>query len=291
MTRILLIGGAGQLGQELQQTLAPLGTIISASRRSVDLTQFELLREYIHSVKPNIICNAAAYTAVDKAETESELAYAINAIAPQIMAESAAEIGATIVHVSTDYVFDGSKNTPYIETDATHPLNVYGQSKLEGELRIRKYDRHWIVRTSWVYGAFGKTNFVKTMLRLGAEREEIRVVNDQIGTPTAAGSIATVIYHLLAQSETEFGTYHFSDRGVASWYDFAVAIFEEARSLNIPLAVQRTVPIATSEYPTPAKRPTYSVLSSQKLLTQINWTPNHWRQQLRQMLKQFNQIA
>ena len=292
MRRILLTGCTGQLGQELQRTLAPLGEVIGVDRSTVDLSQETTIRQRLVEIKPDVIVNAAAYTAVDKAETETELAQAINAIAPKVMAEEAQRLGATLIHVSTDYVFDGRKNTPYTEDDVTNPLGVYGRTKLEGEEGIRKTcDRHLILRTAWVYGTNGQVNFVKTMLRLFAEREEVRVVADQVGSPTWAADLAQSIATLLSQPSQDpaqpnlpTGTYHYTNSGVASWYDFAVAIFEEAKPLGFPLKVQRIVPIATADYPTPAQRPAYSVLSGKKISALLGSHPPHWRQALRQML-------
>jgi dTDP-4-dehydrorhamnose reductase len=300
MTRILLTGADGQLGQELQRTLVPLGEIIGVGRQALDLTQPDRIRQIISEIKPDLIVNAAAYTAVDKAQTEPELAKSINAVAPTIMAEEQARHGGILIHISTDYVFDGRKNTPYTEEDAPNPLSVYGQSKLAGEEGIQKTSqslqsahqelRYIILRTAWVYGTYGKSNFVKTMLRLGAERDEIRVVADQVGTPTWACDIASSIA-ILGQKVHEQGApspltgiYNFTSSGVASWYDFAIAIFEEAKQLGFELKVQRVVPITTSEYPTPATRPAYSVLAGQKITAALGSHPPHWRQGLRQML-------
>lgn len=300
MRRILLTGCTGQLGQELQRTLAPLGEVIGVDRSGMDLSQETSIRQRLVEVKPDLIVNAAAYTAVDKAETETELARAINAIAPKVMAEEATRLGATLIHVSTDYVFDGGKNTPYTEDDVTNPLGIYGRTKLEGEEGIRQTCvsaaapqelRHLILRTAWVYGSFGKVNFVKTMLRLFAERDEVKVVADQVGSPTWAADLAQAIATLVSipnldptQPNLPTGTYHYTNSGVASWYDFAVAIFEEAKLLGFPLKVQRIVPIATADYPTPAKRPAYSVLSGKKITAVLGSHPPHWRQALRQML-------
>lgn len=297
MRRILLTGCTGQLGQELQRTLAPLGEVIGVERSTVDLSQETSLRQRLVEIKPDVIVNAAAYTAVDKAETETELAQAINATAPKIMAEEAQRLGATLIHVSTDYVFDGSKNTPYTEDDVTNPLGVYGRTKLEGEEGIRQIcTNHLILRTAWVYGSFGKVNFVKTMLRLFAEREEVRVVADQVGSPTWAADLAQAIATLLSQTSLEpgqlsipTGTYHYTNSGMSSWYDFAVAICEEAKPLGFPLKVQRIVPIATADYPTPAQRPAYSVLSGKKISAVLGSHPPHWRQALRQMLVELYQ--
>ncbi|AUB40387.1 rfbD, dTDP-4-dehydrorhamnose reductase [Nostoc flagelliforme CCNUN1] len=284
---ILLIGSNGQVGKELQQILPSYGDIISVERPTVDLAQPDTLRNVIKSKQPQIIINAAAYTAVDKAESEPELASAINAIAPRIIAQESQKLGAFLIHISTDYVFDGNWYRPYQETDATNPLSVYGKSKLAGEEAIRETcAHHLILRTAWVYGTFGKSNFVKTMLRLGAERQEIRVVADQIGSPTWAQDIATVIAQTIPRLTSEIsGSYHYTNSGIASWYDFAVAIFEEAQQLGFPLKVERIVPITTAEYPTPARRPAYSVLACGKISAILETHPPHWRQRLRQMLR------
>ena len=285
MSRILLTGADGQLGQELQQTLMPLGEVIGVTRQQLDLSQGEQIRQLIQQMRPTIIVNSAAYTAVDKAESEVELAQAVNGTAPRILAEEAEKIGALVLQVSTDYVFDGQKHTPYLETDPTNPLSSYGKSKLAGEIGIQQVsDRHLILRTAWVYGVHGKGNFVKTMLRLGQDREELRVVADQVGSPSWTKDIADAIAQLL-QTETT-GTYHFTNSGVASWYDFAIAIFEEAKVLGFPLKIQRVIPITTADYPTPATRPHYSVLSGKKITDILGDYPPYWRDSLRKMLKQ-----
>jgi dTDP-4-dehydrorhamnose reductase len=283
--RILLTGADGQLGHELQQTLAPWGEVIALTRQELDLSQGEQIRQLVRQIRPSMIVNSAAYTAVDKAESEVELAQAVNGTAPKIMAEEAEKIGALLLQVSTDYVFDGQKNTPYLETDPTHPLSSYGKSKLAGEIGIQQVtDNYLILRTAWVYGVYGKGNFVKTMLRLGQDREELRIVADQVGSPSWAKDIADAIAQLL-QSETT-GIYHFTNSGVVSWYDFAIAIFEEARALGFPLKVQRVIPITTADYPTPATRPAYSVLSGKKITETLGDYPPYWRDSLRKMLKQ-----
>lgn len=299
MSNILLVGSSGQVGQELQTMLAPVGTVIPVAREALDLTQLEQLRQTIRQAQPSLIVNAAAYTAVDKAESEPALANLINGDAPTIMAEEAARLGAALIHISTDYVFDGSKNTPYLESDIPNPLSAYGKSKLLGEMGIQQVAasqpdlRYVILRTAWVYGALGKGNFAKTMLRLGAEREEVRVVTDQVGTPTwsadIARTIATLSTHFLdATSTPPSGIYHFTNSGITSWYDFAVAIFEEAAALGFPVKVQRVVPITTAEYPTPTQRPAYSALAWQKIAAILQSPPPHWRQGLRQMLTQLH---
>ncbi|MGV0028504.1 dTDP-4-dehydrorhamnose reductase [Phormidesmis priestleyi] len=296
MTSILLLGAGGQLGQELRRKLPCVGTVISMDRNDLDLSQSDRLHQIIAQHRPDLIVNAAAYTAVDQAEREFELAHAINSAAPTALAEIAHSIGASLIHVSTDYVFNGQSHTPYLETDLTDPINAYGYSKLAGEVGIRQAcDRHIILRTAWVYGTWGN-NFVKTMLRLGADRQELSVVCDQIGAPTWAGDLAQAITAFASQclvvsdngltspAAFPWGTYHFTNSGVASWYDFAVAIFEIARQLGFPLQIERVLPISTQEFPTPAQRPAYSVLSLKKTSTVLgNFSP-HWRQSLQKML-------
>jgi dTDP-4-dehydrorhamnose reductase len=301
MKTVLLIGSGGQVGQELQTTLPAIGNVIPIPRESLDLTQLGQLRETIQKTQPHLIINAAAYTAVDRAESEPDLAALINGDAPTVMAEEAAQMGAALIHISTDYVFDGSKNTPYTEVDQPNPIGAYGKSKLLGEQGIQQVHasfpdfQYIILRTAWVYGALGKSNFVKTMLRLGADREEVRVVTDQLGTPTWAADIAKTIASLStglltgADTATEplaSGIYHFTNSGVTSWYDFAVAVFEEAAAIGFPLKLQRVIPITTAEYPTPTQRPAYSALAWQKIAAILNSPPPHWRQGLRQMLTQ-----
>lgn len=287
MKKVLLIGAKGQVGQELQVTLPQLGEVISIGREELDLTNSEKISQLIREIHPDYLVNAAAYTAVDKAETEPDLAYSINATAPKIMAEAAEKIKAKFLHISTDYVFDGRKNTPYLETDLTNPLGVYGQSKLRGEEEIKTVNSQAIIlRTAWVYGSYGKSNFVKTMLRLGKEREELKVVVDQVGSPTWAKDIAAAITHLLINADNPSGIYNFTNSGVASWFDLTKAIFEEAKISGIPLKIQRVIPITTAEYPTPAVRPAYSVLSGQKISQQLGYIPPYWRDSLTAMLNQ-----
>lgn len=287
MKKVLLIGAKGQVGQELQVTLPQLGEVISIGREELDLTNSEKIGQLIREIHPDYLVNAAAYTAVDKAETEPDLAYSINATASKIMAEAAEKIKAKFLHISTDYVFDGRKNTPYLETDLTNPLGVYGQSKLRGEEEIKTVNSQAIIlRTAWVYGSYGKSNFVKTMLRLGKEREELKVVVDQVGSPTWAKDIAAAITQLLINADNPPGIYNFTNSGVASWFDLTKAIFEEAKISGIPLKIQRVIPITTAEYPTPAVRPAYSVLSGQKISQQLGYIPPYWRDSLKAMLNQ-----
>ena len=284
---ILLFGAAGQVGQELAKTLAPLGNVAAIDRAQLDLSDLSAIAQTIRTIQPHIIVNAAAYTAVDRAESEAALADCINAQAPEKMAKAAADSGAILVHISTDYVFSGQLGSPHKETDSPGPLSVYGRTKLAGEEAIQAaLKQHLILRTSWVYGTYGKGNFLKTMLRLGKEREVVSVVADQVGSPTWAKDIAEAIASLI-QKPNAFGTYHFTNSGVASWYDFALAIFEEAEALGIPLKLRVVKPISTADYPTPAQRPAYSVLSNQKIAAVLDRDAPHWRTSLRAMLKQY----
>ena len=295
MTKILLTGIPGQVGQELQPTLTSLGEVIGVSRQQLDLSQPDQIRQGIVEIKPDLIVNAAAYTAVDKSESESDLAMTINASAPKEIAIAAQDLGATLLHISTDYVFNGKNHTPYLESDQTDPLGVYGKSKLLGEVGVRENcDRHIILRTAWVYGARGHGNFVKTMLRLGAERTELKVVADQIGSPTWSYDIAVAIRQLLAKSlddSTIKGTYHFTNSGVASWYDLAVATFTEAQQLGFPLKVEQVLPITTAEFPTPTQRPAYSVLSKAKFTAATDAYPPYWRDSLKNMLAEWKSLS
>jgi dTDP-4-dehydrorhamnose reductase len=286
MQRILLTGAAGQVGQELQSLLAPLGTVTALGREAVDFGDPPAVQQVISRLNPEVIVNAAAYTAVDKAESEPELADLVNHTSVAVLAQAAQTVGAGMLHISTDYVFDGTSGQPYLEDAVTNPLGVYGASKLRGEQAMQKHcPNSMVVRTAWVYGCKGKGNFVKTMLRLGAERQELKVVSDQIGAPTwskdLAGAIAQMVPLL---SPDTAGIYHYTNSGVTSWYDFAVAIFEEARALGFPLAIERVLPIPTSQYPTPAHRPGFSVLSLEKTAQLLGEHPPQWRQSLRKML-------
>lgn len=286
MVKILLVGANGQVGRELQQTLTPLGEVTAVGRDQLDLSHPEAAYALVMAAKPEVIVNAAAYTAVDRAESEVELATLVNGTTPGRLAAAAAEIGAGLIHISTDYVFDGTHGVAYQATDPTNPLGTYGTSKLAGETAIQAVlPLHMIVRTAWVYGALGKANFVKTMLRLGAEREELRVVADQIGSPTWAYDLAAAIAQMVPKlTPATAGIYHYTSSGVASWYDFAIAIFEEARQLGFPLKIERVVPITTAEYPTPARRPAFSVLSLQQTTALLGTYPPYWRHSLQKML-------
>ena len=296
---ILLVGSQGQVGQELARTLPRLvdavGPLIAVSRADLDLTDLDAITQKVADVQPKLIINAAAYTAVDNAESEPDLAHRINAEAPSALAKAAADCGGSLVHISTDYVFSGQEPSPRTETDITGPLSVYGKTKLAGEEAIRaNLDSHIILRTAWVYGVYGKGNFVKTMLRLGGGRSQLSVVADQVGSPTWAQDIAETITelsaHLLSPDMQCAGTYHYTDSGTASWYDFAVAIFEEAKALGMPLAIETVKPITTADYPTPAQRPPYSVMSGQKVAQLLGYEAPPWRESLKQMLQQYTAV-
>ncbi len=286
---ILLLGKNGQIGWELQRTLPTLGQVVALGRDRLDLADAIALRRTVREVRPDIIVNAAAYTAVDRAEEEAALAMAVNGIAPGILAEEAARLKALLVHYSTDYVFDGTGTAPYREEDRPNPLNVYGRSKLAGEEAIRASGApHLIFRTSWVYGLRGK-NFLLTMLRLAREQEELRIVNDQVGTPNWCGMAAEVTTMVLreyrAREDSSLaGTYHLSAEGKASWYDFARAILS-ADPRKEEQVCRRIIPIATAQYPTPARRPLYSVLDNRKIKSTFNLKMERWDRYLEQLLQ------
>ena len=290
--KILLLGKNGQVGWELQRALQPLGTVIALDRKGEgglvgDLSDLQGLRRTLCDLRPDVVVNAAAYTAVDKAESEPALARRINTEAPEVIARCVAKLGGWMVHYSTDYVFDGSGSQSWREGDPTGPLSVYGQSKLEGECAIQASGcKHLIFRTSWVYAARGG-NFAKTMLRLAAEREELRVIDDQIGAPTGAELIADVTALTLrtAQNRPETsGLYHLAAAGEVSWHGYATLVIEQARLRGIPLSVQRIIPIATREYPTPAQRPLNSRLDCQKLKSTFRLNLPGWQAGLNRML-------
>lgn len=298
MKKILLTGVNGQVGHALQNQLSLQSgsgwQVISCDRQQLNLTQPDQIKRVIRDVAPDLIINPAAYTAVDKAESEQELAYAINATAPGVIAEEAAKLNAALIHFSTDYVYDGTKTSVYLETDSVNPLSVYGASKLAGENAIRQVGLpHLILRTSWVYGSYGK-NFLKTVIRLAQEREQLRIVADQHGAPTADVSIAKAVTSLVTQWKTadpeQSGVYHLVNAGETSWYGFASAIIDQYQLLATTrhwpaLAVKEIQPIAATEYPTPAKRPSNSRLSTTKLESTFGVSLPAWPQVLEQVMQ------
>lgn len=282
--KILLTGATGQVGWELARTLMPLGEIIAVKRSEADLADLQALKHIVKQHKPDIIVNPAAYTAVDKAETECDLAFLINGEAPGILAEESQKVGAFLVHYSTDYVFDGTKTTPYQEDDKTNPVNVYGKSKLAGEQAIHSVGGDFVIlRTSWVYASRG-SNFLKTILRLAAEREELKIVSDQVGSPTWARLIAETTAHVVRHSILErqagkfnSGIYHLTSSGETSWHGFAQKIVAFVREQNkLELKNKAILPIPAIEYPVPAKRPENSRMSVQRLEQQFGLTMPSW---------------
>lgn len=295
--KILVTGVHGQVGHALLQTLDSHHEIVALDRTQLDLTDADAIRRVVQSIRPALIINPAAYTAVDKAESEPALAHAINAIAPAVMAEEAAKLNAGLIHFSTDYVFDGNKDTPYVETDAVNPLSVYGRSKLAGEIAIQSIGLpHLILRTSWVYGPHGK-NFLKTMLRLAAERDHLNVVADQWGAPTTSNAIATAVNQLLKVWQMhvalQSGVYHFTNRGSTTWHGFTCAILDayeaQAARLGLPglkIKADAVGAITTADYPTPAVRPQNSRLDQTKLNQTFGVALPAWEQSLQAVMQQ-----
>jgi dTDP-4-dehydrorhamnose reductase len=290
--KLLLLGGNGQVGRELRRSLPSLGQLVVATRDGADadtIADFdapESLVALIAQVAPDVVVNAVAYTAVDKAEIESDAAYRINAEAVAAIAGACATTGALLVHYSTDYVFDGGATLPYREDDATSPLGVYGASKLAGEQAIRASGaRHAILRTAWVYAAHGK-NFLLTMLRLAGERDELRVVDDQVGAPTPAALIADATAALIRNGVDRSGTWHLTAAGETSWHGFAEAIIDEAQALGLIARKPQVVAISTADYPTPARRPAYSVLDTARVRADFGIAPPQWREGLRRTLEE-----
>jgi dTDP-4-dehydrorhamnose reductase len=293
--KILLTGINGQVGHALK-TKFPQDEVIALSREQLDLTKSHEIRRIVREIKPHLIINPAAYTAVDKAESEPELAFAINATAAQILAEEAARLNAALIHFSTDYVYDGTKSNAYVETDETNPASVYGKSKLAGEEAIRAVALpHLILRTSWVYGAYGK-NFLKTILRLVAERDSLRIVSDQFGAPTSSESIADAVVQLIENwqmaQENQSGIYHFTNSGETSWHGFSCEITNEYNKLikdkNWPAlktSIENIMAITTAEYPLPAPRPANSRLDNTKLKQTFNVELPTWQAGLQQVMQ------
>ncbi len=297
--KILLFGANGQVGWELQRSLSPLGELVALSRHSTDLcgdlVDLNGIKDTVRRVVPDVIVNAAAYTAVDKAESDAETAQIVNAAAPGVLAAAATEAGAWLVHYSTDYVFDGSGSKPWVEGDPTGPLNVYGKTKLEGEQRISSQcARHLIFRTSWVYAARGG-NFAKTMLRLAQERETLNVINDQFGAPTGADLLADVTAHTIAhvlERPNDAGLYHLAAGGETTWFDYAKYVLDQSiRAQAAPKIIVKTIhPVAASAFPTAAQRPHNSRLNSAKLEQAFGLRLPPWQQGVSRMLAETSEV-
>lgn len=291
--KFLLLGKNGQVGWELQRSLAVLGEVVALDRHSTDLcgdlSDLDALAQTVKTLKPDVIVNAAAYTAVDKAESEPELAALINTQAPAVLAREAVEQGALLVHFSTDYVFDGAGAMPWTENDQTGPLSVYGRTKLEGEQAIQASGcRHLIFRTSWVYGSRGH-NFARTMLRLAGERDQLSVIHDQYGAPTSAELLADVAAHAVRIAHdypATLGLYHCVASGETTWFDYASHVIQKAREAGLSLRVREIVPVPTTEYPTPAQRPLNSRLDTDKLQQAFGLTLPSWQQGVDRMLQE-----
>jgi dTDP-4-dehydrorhamnose reductase len=284
MKTIWITGSKGQLGTELlaRQSLLKDYQIFATDIAELDLRDSNAVNDFIKKIKPVFIINCAAYTAVDNAEQDQKNAFSINRDVPAILTRAAKLNNSRLIHISTDYVFDGASSHPYLESDATNPQTVYGKSKLDGELEVIKVKDNIVIRTAWLYSAHGN-NFVKTMLRLGIEKDEIGVVNDQIGSPTWAGDFAMAVISLIGYSDkVPGGTYHFVNTGICSWYDFALEIMKLA---GLPCKVN---PLKTSEYPRPAKRPAYSVLSTEKIRSTLNISIPGWKESLQKCLDELN---
>ena len=290
--KILLTGSNGQVGFELNKKLSALGEVIATDREELDLTSLNAIRTFIDQIKPDIIINPAAYTAVDKAESEPDLAYQINTLAPEVLATMAAELDIPLVHFSTDYVFDGLKKDAYVETDLTNPQSVYGKTKCEGEEKIRTYAKHIILRTSWVFGVHGN-NFLKTILRLIQEKDSLNIVGDQWGSPASASMLSDVTFKIVDtilknKNFNDYGTYHVTNDGETNWHQYASLIASELIKLNIKVkcAPDKIHPILTSEYPTAAKRPLNSRLNTDKLKKTFMLELPHWESEVKRVLKE-----
>uniref|UniRef100_UPI004047584B dTDP-4-dehydrorhamnose reductase n=1 Tax=Rheinheimera sp. TaxID=1869214 RepID=UPI004047584B len=279
--KVALTGANGQLGYQLAKKLADKVTLLALDRAALDIANNAQVEQTLSAFAPDVIINAAAYTAVDKAEQEPELAKAINETGPENLAKVADKLDAVLIHVSTDYVFDGKSDKPYVETDATNPQSIYGLTKLNGEQAIVKYcAKHLILRTAWVFAEHGN-NFVKTMLRLAQSRPELGVVADQIGGPTYAGDIAeaiiSMVSQLSAENEQRYGVYHYSGAPYVSWHKFACSIFQQAVQQQLVAQAPKVNAITTAQYPTPAKRPAFSMLNCSKIQQAFAVSPSNWQ--------------
>jgi dTDP-4-dehydrorhamnose reductase len=288
--KTLITGASGQLGRELLRIKPDKWRFIAFSHSELDISDSAAVAAVFQKHKPNLVINAAAYTSVDQAESEREKAFAVNAVGAENIARATEYFRARLIHISTDFIFDGTKSQPYLPDDRPNPIGVYGASKLQGEKAVLETtgNQALILRTGWVYSSHG-SNFVITMLRLMTERDEIGIVADQVGTPTWARDLARTIYRF-ADFPSAQGVFHWSDAGVAGWYDFAVAIQEEAREIGFPLKNTTIKPIRTADYPTPAKRPAYSVLDKTATWETLGYTSLHWRDSLRSMLAELKEL-
>jgi dTDP-4-dehydrorhamnose reductase len=290
--KILLTGKDGQVGFSLHKKLASLGEVVATNRLELDLGNPEAIKTFIDKIQPVIIINAAAYTEVDKAESEKLLPHQINAVAPQVLAEKASELNIPIIHFSTDYVFDGLKKEPYLEPDQANPQSVYGQSKWEGEEAIRHHKKHIILRTSWVFGSHGQ-NFLKTILKLAQEKSSLNVVSDQMGTPTSSDLLANVTYNIVKTilkntNFKDFGTYHVTPMGDTDWFHYACFIVDEAMRLGLKTTMtsKDIKPISSDLYPTLAKRPMNSRLDNTKIKKTFMLELPHWEEEIKKVLKE-----
>ena len=281
--KVLITGAGGQVGRSLVRKAIDGTQLLTVSHKELDITDADAVLAYVRRHSPDVIINAAAHTAVDRAESEPELAQRVNADGPRHLATSARDVGARLIHISTDFVFDGTASLPYRPEAAPAPVNVYGRTKRAGEEAVLETlpERSVIVRTAWIYAAEGG-NFVRTMLRIMNANGAVRVVADQVGTPTAAMSLAETLWKIVSEPQIA-GIHHWTDAGVASWYDFAVAIAEEGAALNLVPPAVTVTPIGTADYSTPARRPAYSVLDKSSL-ARYGLVPAHWRQRLRTVL-------
>jgi dTDP-4-dehydrorhamnose reductase len=290
--KILLTGSHGQVAFELNKKLSALGEVIATDREELNLEDAQAIRSFIDQIKPDIIINPAAYTAVDKAESEPELAHLINVSAPEVLAGKARELDIPLIHFSTDYVFDGLKKEAYVETDKTNPQSVYGKTKCEGEKKVRHHPMHIILRTSWVFGVHG-ANFLKTMLRLIQEKESLNIVGDQWGSPASAAMLSDVTFKIVDRifkdkNFKDYGTYHVTNDGETNWHAYASLISSEAMKLNLKVkcAPDKIYPILTSKYPTAAKRPSNSRLNTDKLKKTFMLELPHWELEVKKVLKE-----
>ena len=290
--KILLTGKNGQVGFELQKKLSVMGEVIATDREELDLANPYAIRHFIDKVKPDIIINPAAYTAVDKAESEPDLAYQINVTAPEVLAEKARELDIPLIHFSTDYVFDGLKKEAYIETDQTNPQSVYGKTKCEGEKKVRTHAKHIILRTSWVFGSHGN-NFLKTILRLISDKESLNIVGDQWGSPASSSMLGDVTFKIVDtivknKNFKDYGTYHVTSDGETNWQQYASLIASELIKLNVKIKCgpDQIRPIVTSEYPTAAKRPLNSRLNTDKIKKTFVLKLPHWESEAKKVLRE-----